>query len=394
MRRALPVLSLSLLTAAGCGSGTIGDGEDLGEGTSVALASELKLMENHPNCEDVEVAPDGLTFLWRTDAADVDISVGSIVIGEKGGGYVRRISSVLKDGNTITVTTEPATLSDAVLAGDLSMSLVPEGGWTRCPEGTACAPSDLIDLSGIVLFDGDVGGVPLQVFIPSGGLNFSPAVDFDMSIGFPGVIEHLSGTVSGAFTADIDIQAQTGGAINFGDEIDVSGPGAPLYSYPFTFVAPTPLGPLPIVGTANLDVFVGFRASAGAVASVSTGVTASAELVVGASYDDGEWTATAEPSFDATFDPIEVGGQAGMVVEAYARPEVNVVFYGVAGPRIAVEPLLRASTDVVPPNPVHSQIDACLRGELGFSVEILSFSIADFSQSLERCVNLFDSDQF
>ena len=391
MRRAFPVLSLSLLTAAGCASATIG--EELGEGQSVALASELKLMENHPNCEDVEVAPDHLTFLWRTDASDVDISVGSIVIGEKGGGYVRRISSVTKDGQTISVTTEPASLADAVLAGDLSMSLVPEGGWSQCPEGTACAAGDLIDLSGTVLFDGDVGGVPLTVFIPQGGLNFSPAVDFDMSIGFPGVIEHLRGTVSGAFTADIDIEAQTGGAVNFGDEIDVSGPGAPLYSYPFTFVAPTPLGPLPIVGTANLDVFVGFRASAGAVASVSTGVTATAELEVGASYDDGQWTATAEPSFDAAFDPIQLGGQAGMVVEAYARPEVDVVFYGVAGPRIAVEPLLRFSSEVVPPNPVQSQLDACLRGELGFSIEILSFSIADFSQSLERCVNLFDSDQ-
>jgi len=391
MRRAFPVLSLSLLTAAGCASATIG--EELGEGESVALASELKLMENHPNCEDVEVAPDHLTFLWRTDASDVDISVGSIVIGEKGGGYVRRISSVTKDGQTISVTTEPASLADAVLAGDLSMSLVPEGGWSQCPEGTACAAGDLIDLSGTVLFDGDVGGVPLTVFIPQGGLNFSPAVDFDMSIGFPGVIEHLRGTVSGAFTADIDIEAQTGGAVNFGDEIDVSGPGAPLYSYPFTFVAPTPLGPLPIVGTANLDVFVGFRASAGAVASVSTGVTATAELEVGASYDDGQWTATAEPSFDAAFDPIQLGGQAGMVVEAYARPEVDVVFYGVAGPRIAVEPLLRFSSEVVPPNPVQSQLDACLRGELGFSIEILSFSIADFSQSLERCVNLFDSDQ-
>ena len=35
------------------------------------------------------------------------------------------------------------------------------------------------------------------MIIPSGGLNFSPAVDFDMSIGFPGVVEHLRGTVSG-----------------------------------------------------------------------------------------------------------------------------------------------------------------------------------------------------
>jgi hypothetical protein len=388
MRRSPSVLSLLLLIAAGCTTTIEGDDVVADNDQGVTLASELKLMENHPNCEDVEVAADQLTFLWRTEASGVDIGVGSIVVGEKGGGYVRRVSSVVKEGNTITVTTEPASLADAVLAGDLSMPLVPAGGWTQCPDGTACAPGDLIDLSGLVLFDGDVDGVPLTVVIPSGGINFSPAVNFDMSIGFPGVIEHLRGTVSGAFSADIDVQALTGGAVDFGHEIDVSGPGASLFSYPFTFVAPTPLGPLPIVGTANLDVFVGFRAAAGAVASVTTGVTATAELEVGASYDGGQWTAIADPAFEATFDPIQLGGEAGLVVEAYARPQVDVVFYGVAGPRIGVEPLLRFSSTVAPPGPVQSQLDACIRGDLGFSVDILSFSIADFSQSLERCLPL------
>ena len=64
-----------------------------------------------------------------------------------------------------------------------------------------------------------------------------------------------------------------------------------------------------------------------------------------------------------------------------------------AGPRFGVEPLLRLTNELAPPDPVRTSLDACIRGELGFSVEILSFSIADFSRSLERCVNLFDSDQ-
>ena len=181
-------------------------------------------------------------------------------------------------------------------------------------------------------------------------------------------------------------------AADFGQEIDVSGPGAPLYSYPFTFVAPTPFGPLPIVGTANLDVFVGFRAHAEALASVRSAVSATAQVQVGASYDDGQWSASAEPSFEASFEPPVLDAEASAVVEAYARPEVDVVFYGVAGPRLSVEPLVRLSGDIVPPAALHTQLEACMRGELGFSVEILSFSIADFSKSLERCLTLFDSE--
>jgi hypothetical protein len=387
MRRLSLVLLLPF-ASVGCASGIIGDEE--GE-SDVQLAAELRLLENHPNCEDVEVKADGLTYLWKTDASAVDVGVGSVLIGEKGGGYVRRVTSVFADGNTLELATEPASLADALVEGDLTMPLVPaDAQWVQCPEGAACAAIDFIDLSNTVLFDGDVGGVPLSVKIPQGGLRFTPAVDFSMSVGFPGKIKRLSGTVTGTFTADLTVEAQAGGSVDFSREIDVSGPGASLYSYPFTFVAPTPLGPLPIVGTANMDVFVGFRASATAVATVSTGVSASAAVAVGATYENGNWTATATPSVDASFQPIQLEGEASTSVEAYARPEVSVTFYGVAGPRISIEPLLRLNSELISPTAIHSELEACLRGELGFSVKILSFSLADFSRSLERCLTLFD----
>jgi hypothetical protein len=387
MRR-LPLALVLPLASVGCTTGIIGDEVE----SDVELSAELRLLENNPNCEDVEVRPDALSFLWKTDASGIDVQVGSLLVGARGGGYVRRVSSVLADGNALEVTTEPASLADAVLAGDLELPLVPaDAAWVQCPEGASCAAIDFIDLSDTVLFEGDVAGVPLSVKIPQGGLHFTPAVDFDMSVGFPGKIKRLSGTVTGTFTADLEVQAQAGGAVEFAREIDLSGPGASLYSYPFTFVAPTPLGPLPIVGTANMDVFVGFRARASAVATVSTGVSASAEIAVGATFENGEWTASAEPSVQASHQPIQLDGEANTSIEAYARPEINVVFYGVAGPRVAIEPLVRLSSELVPPASLHTELEACLRGELGFSVKILSFSLADFSKSLERCLTLFDS---
>ncbi len=121
-------------------------------------------------------------------------------------------------------------------------------------------------------------------------------------------------------------------------------------------------------------------------------MNATAEIAVGATYEGGDWTADGDPSVEATYSPIELDGEATTSVEAYARPEVSIIFYGVAGPRVALEPLLRLTGTLAPPDPLHTLLEACLRGELGFSVKVLSFELADFSTSLEKCLTLFDSN--
>jgi hypothetical protein len=391
MRRALVLLALVLSPACGSSDDGQDDGQDGGE---VELAPEVRLLENHPDFESVEVAPDRLTYTFRSAASDIDAPEGSVLVGAGGGGYLRRATGVSADGNTLELATDDASLTDAILSGELDMPLVAgsSGDWSACGEGTACLEIDLIDLSDTVLYEGDVAGVPLVVRIPTGGLSFSPAVDFDMSIGFPGRINRVSGHVTGTFDADLQVEAQAGGPVELNREVDLSGEGKPLYSHPFTVIVPTPLGPLPIVGTVNLDVFVGFRARASAVATVSTGVNATAEIAVGATYEGGDWTADGDPTIEATYSPIELDGEATTSVEAYARPEVSIIFYGVAGPRVALEPLLRLTGTLAPPDPLHTLLEACLRGELGFSVKVLSFELADFSTSLERCLTLFDSN--
>ena len=386
MRR-LCVVLLPIALAAGC---SFSDEGDAPKG-DVELSPDTRLLENHPDFESVEVESDRLIYTFSSSADDIDVADGNVLVGAGSGGYLRRVTTVDADGNTLELGTDDASLTDAIVEGELDLPLAESGDWTACTDDVACLEIDLIDLSDTVLYEGDVGGVPLVVKIPQGGLRFSPAVDFSASIGFGG-IKRLSGKVTGTFTADLEVEAQAGGAVDFSQEIDISGPAKPLYTHPFTFVIPTPLGPLPVVGTVNVDVFVGFRARASAIASVSTGVSATAQVSAGATYEDGEWTPEAAPSVEASYLPVTLDGEATTSVEAYARPEVSVIFYGVAGPRVALEPLLRFTSTLAPPDPLRSLLEACLRGELGFSIKILSFELADFSTSLERCLTLYDSN--
>ena len=137
-----------------------------------------------------------------------------------------------------------------------------------------------------------------------------------------------------------------------------------------------------IAGEVRLGLYLGFGASGGATGAITTGFTGSNLTEVGGRYEDGGWTSVFENQ--ASFAPLPTGwsGEAGASVRVYVRPQLDLVFYTVAGPLIGLEPYLEATGILDSPNwelEVAGGIDA----RLGFSVEILSRTLAGISRTLE-----------
>lgn len=367
----------------------LGCSAELGsDGEQVELQDGTRLLENDESFVSADVSPDQIVLTFSRSADDIDLDVGDVIIGAEQDGYLRKITSVERSGTTLTARTEAASLTDAIARGTIAGEAVAadSDGWVdvTCPEGLTCRTVSLLDLTGFELFNGDVGGVPLSVTIDGGNLDLEPSFDMNLELGLGG-IETFSATAGGRLSVALDVTAVAGGAIELAQEIDLSGPDTVIYRHPFTFLVPSPLGPLPVVGALELDVFVGFEANFSAQATARTGFDGSATLNLGAEFADGEWSLQGEPAISANSHPLTLEGQASADIKAFLRPELRAVFYGVAGPGFALTSTFRGQGQFIPPAQVAAQVEACLRGDLDFTVEILSAQLANFSTDAERC---------
>jgi len=139
----------------------------------------------------------------------------------------------------------------------------------------------------------------------------------------------------------------------------------------FTFFPQTIfIGPVPVVITPQLTVYVGANGSISV--KVSTGFEQSSTITTGASYENGTWTPIAEIN-DNHIGPLETKLTQSAQAGAFAGPDLAVTIYGVAGPygRINGYLTLRGDPSAIPLWKLYGGV----KGELGIKVEVLSFKV-------------------
>jgi hypothetical protein len=379
--RSAALLASLALTACDLAEGLI-------PGGPVELSPAAHLPEESGAFESAEVQGDSIVYRG-VDGDALALAPGQVIVGESDGGYLRRVERVQRDGSTITVHTSPAGLTDLMTEGKLGLEVSSAGvePIIDCPRGLSCRAIDLLDLSGEVLFDGELGGVPTRVEITRGWVRFDPTVALDFTIA-SGRVEFLDVSARGALDAALDLRIHAGGPVQLAEEIDVSGPGAVIYSQPFTFYVPTPIGPLPVIGRLDLDLFAGVRADLSAEAELTAGIATQSSLRVGATYDGARWSTVGEPAVEVVPTAPVLTGSASADVTGYLRPEVRLYLYGLLGPVVAVQPSLNVVGDVAPPASPNIELIGCLTGTLDFKLDVMSLSLLEHHDSIERCQSL------
>jgi hypothetical protein len=365
--------------AAGCGL-IDADVFDVPELSPVTAATRLP--ERDPALVSTEVAPDRITLTYAGPADGAALAPGHVIVGEQGGGYLRTVERVEASDRQLVVHTQPAAITDAIANARARFAIELPGAGPAAATGAIT----LVDLTGRVLVDTTVSGVPVRATIVRGTVALEPTLTVELAIARRQVRE-LGLEVTGTITGSLEIALQIGGAVTLAREVDLSGPAAALLTYPFVFVVPTPIGPLPVAGALELDAIAGIAATATAKGSLTAGVTGEVALALRAEYADGAWAVEGAPAWRATAQPPQRAALVASEVRAYVRPEVRVRLYGVAGPRATVTPALVAAARAAPPPPV--TLRACLSGELGFDAAIFGQSIAALSHAFpEACAPL------
>jgi hypothetical protein len=294
------------------------------------------------------------------------IDSGSIIVGAEDGGYLRRVNSVARAGDLITVETSFAYLDEAVQDGAFATTSSTDGdtvstdaGSTRWGEWTttyiapelASAASDLCcSLNGLTLKwtplsipIGPVKGKASGEFtVKQGDIDFLPRLEVEGSISrfqiqnFRAVFHGGLGLNLDAYEIKLTAEATT-------DKIALKKEFKKFITKQKPFA--TFIGPMPLVGIITLTI------SLQATPTVSTSVVFGGKFKTGFGFQGGMawargtgWSPVSGSSryFEATA-PVFQGVEGTASVKIAVVPELSVQFYGVAGPKVDVEPYAEAA---------------------------------------------------
>jgi alpha-tubulin suppressor-like RCC1 family protein len=256
-----------------------------------------------------------------TYAGGNNAKVGQILIVGQGegtpNGFIGRVTNVkTSNGNTVA-TTVPATLLQAV----------PQGSLNLVAKSVTASPSALHRAKETVSCTGSAG------FSITHSVTFSTNLDLKADWTLVGGLQSASLTASAGLNASVQAAVSAAGQCSLGQRtlISIKGPSID------TFV-----GPIPVVMTSNLYVYLNASASAQAQISTSASAGFSASAGVGWTSGDGFYGIHSfSPHF--SFQPPSVSATAD--AEVTLTPTVDVLLYGLVGPEVALKTGIEFSAD-------------------------------------------------
>ncbi len=358
-----------------------GPGTEPGAGDppqEVVVRDETVVLDGVAGVLDIQVGTDQVIVI--TDGTPLPVEAGSVIVGRRGGGYLRRVEEVIEQGDRVVLRTARADLSDAILHGAY-----------HARAAIADRAATTWDIGGRVIYSGDVWSneagdfVALEVFIADGAyVTVDPTFDFD--------IELFNGNwIDAGFSADLaldyeaDFVVDVAGAYEQGIEATVL-----TRSIDFDF----DLGPVPVTGMATVEIIAGFQGDLEGTGMGTLHTEASVGASMAAGYNDDGWYFDTDGYADGDID-FTNGFDQAVYAKAWIRARLTVQLYDAAGAQLEVYPWLELNTC----DPLGVDVDAGLEGTQRYYFEALGwfdydsgvrpFSFGPWDLYSDQCENGF-----
>jgi len=317
---------------------------DRNTGRAVVLHEDTVLLDDQAG--QLTVADD---HLWVDDAGRVE--VGSVVVGQREGGYLRRVVDIGADGGGVRLDTEPAGLRDALLEAHVH---------TAVPVGRRSVQR--WDFDTVVLADeyvsSSLGSGHVTATLDDTWVEFEPMLTVDLEL----------------TEDDEDASVRLGFVLGGGTDLVVAADGALAHSgevelldeaIPFQFA----IGPVPVVGTADLTVAAGYDAWAEGQGEVGVHGEGEVEAEVAAGWAWGELYGDYDATSSFVVEPwssVDGGGAA----EVYLTGDVGATLYGTTSVYATVTPWMRGEVCEVD----SWRVDAGVDGDMTFDLQVFGWS--------------------
>jgi len=343
---------------------------DTGSSTPAIIPDTTKVIASSAT----EISADNSTFTFATTATDVtNLAVGNVMVGgvsaQSPNGFLRKVSSVNEINNQLVISTTQATLEDAIQDGtiELNQSLSPDDvnkavatkGVTLKAVGDTFSPS----LDNVVIWDFDNNpNTTYDQIIANGSFTFSASIDFKVRIEWFHIEEARA-----VLSLDESAQLTISSNINF-PTIDKTKRIATYYFTPVII----PVGPVPVVVTPVLTVDVGINGQV--EVSITTNITQTANLAVGLQYSNDAWSPVMD--FTKSFSNTPPTLSAGLSIQGYIQPRINILVYGIVGAYADAKGYLQLDANVAS-NPWW-ELWGGLEAGAGVEVSVLGRTIANY----------------
>jgi hypothetical protein len=294
-------------------------------------------------------------------------------------GFLRRVTSVRTEPGQVIISTEQATLEDAIESGVIldSATLIPppealdpvtwQGIQVKAPAAPMRAGFDLI-LKNVVLWDQDRDekGTTDDQVVARGKIHLEPSYDF-------GILMDNIRPKGVVFNSRTNIVAE----VNLYSGVDVVDVHykRPVWSYKFP-ARTVWAGPLPVVLRPVLEIVVGLdgRVQVG----ISAGVEHKAQLTSSVVYENQKWNLSKDfnTSFDYTLPTLKAGAQA----KVSAGPNLLIRIYNVDGPYGRINGYYQLDMD--PLRDPWLTLSAGIFGEVGIYVKIFKYLDLDYHETV------------
>lgn len=354
------------------------------------ILSDITLIMNETNLSEPVIDSTGTTYKYTFTGTPPEINVGNVILGQTDEGYLRKVANVSITGNEITLTTEQACLTNAIqkcsIRDSIQLTIEKENKFngmycTYLAKGVSVKKGG-INLDNTTLYSGTIGNVTISATIPEGYVSFEPYLNRELEIGLiPPRVEHLLLSAEGILEYDCDLQISTSASIDYGKEILLA-----------TFISPPfPIGPVPCF--IELSFVAGFETQLDVEGTIKSGFDSEASVEFGAEYyHNYGWNDIWNKSFEFNNHPVEWELTGDVYAKGYITPQLTLKVAGVLGPYMEVEPYLKFYGNVTIPTSWEWYLLGGVDGNLGFEIEILSFSLVDYSTELFNWETVIASD--
>jgi hypothetical protein len=282
-------------------------------GDDIVPSNDLKDVDNLPmTLTDIN----GNVYTYSYSGTPPDINPGDILASTREGGYLRGVISVVDTGSSLVITTDQATVDEAIVTGTLATSLdLTQRGGAAGASGLAIT----VPLTGEVIYS--ESGMTVEIL--DGNFVFAPLVNLSLNYNSGG-LTHFLCSAEGVIETDIDMKAAGTGTFDLSSEKLV-------YTTAPSYFAMGPIG-----GTVYFDLYAGFELDGNVSGFLTSGIDSTVTASMGAEYINSAWGAIGD--IQSAFDPgvIQGGAEGTNILKGYVRPVMRVEFAKLTCPQINI----------------------------------------------------------